>query len=174
MKTTILKPFAAALVAGAAALAASAANADVVVAIDASPYVYVSPVQTTSFFDAFVFSVDPLVTLDVTVSVTSLENSLGDLSLLSIADGTIQLWSTTGTPAPVSAAFGWGSNIVFQNIGPGAYGFAVTGTPTGVAGGLYAFSAQAVAVPEPGTWGMGLTGGVLMALALRRSSRVKS
>jgi hypothetical protein len=174
MRTTILKPVAAALVAGAAALAANAANADVVVAIDSNPYVYVSPVQSTSFFDAFVFSVDPLTTLDVTVSVTSLENSLGDLSILSIADGTIQLWSTTGTPAPLSAAFAWGSSIVFQNVGPGAYGFAVTGTPTGVAGGLYAFSAQAVPVPEPGTWGMALTGGVLMAFALRRNSRAKS
>ncbi len=174
MKTTILEPVATALIAGAAVLMSHAASADVVVPIDANPYVYVSPVQATPFFDAFLFSVDPLQTLDVTVSVTSLQNSLGDLSILSIADGTLQLWSTSGTPAPVSAAFGWGSSIVFENIGPGAYGFAVTGTPTGLAGGLYAFSAQAAPVPEPGTWGMALTGGVLMALALRRSSRVKA
>ncbi|MBI1398027.1 MAG: PEP-CTERM sorting domain-containing protein [Betaproteobacteria bacterium] len=173
MNNLKLKPLAVAVSLLAGSVLAANASAAVNV-IDANPYVFVSPLEAAgaAIEDAFTFSVGAQ-PMSFTVSVTSLNNSIGATSILGISDGMIDLVKSDGGGGftVVAPAASWGSDMAFNNLTTGDYGFRVTGTASGAAGGLYSFASQAALVPEPGTWAMLATGGVLLGFGLRRKGK---
>lgn len=134
------------------------------------PSGFVSP---GAFADIFKFVLGT--TTDVTTSAVAANNG----SILGITGGSVWLYSDLGAAgesiedAFVSAfAFNGTTGSVSHTISPlsaGSYYYKVSGNATGSFGGLYTMTSTIAAIPEPGTWAMLATGGMLLGFALRRN-----
>jgi hypothetical protein len=129
-------------------------------------------VSPGAFSDLFTFVLGA--TSDITTSAVAANNG----SVLGITGGSVWLYSDLGATGEsiedmfVSAfAFNGSSGSISHTISPlaaGSYYYKVMGTATGSFGGLYTLTST-VPIPEPGTWAMLATGGMLLGFALRRN-----
>lgn len=125
-----------------------------------------------AFSDIFEFVL--ATTTDVSTSAVAINNG----SILNIAGGSVWLYSDLGAKGVsvedefVSAfAFKGNTGSVVHTISPldaGSYYYKVSGNANGTYGGGYSLTST-IAVPEPGTWAMFATGGLLLGFALRRN-----
>jgi hypothetical protein len=100
--------------------------------------------------------------------VGTLSTVFTNVNLVSNADGIVGngddmvVQSQTSLGAP-SMSFTWGPSA------GGSMYLSVVGLANGTLGGIYNGAISVSAVPEPGTWGMLATGGLLLGFALRRN-----
>lgn len=134
----------------------------------------------TSFYDVFTFS---LTTASDTISsaVSLLLPGIGgNPSSYEIDNGTLTLFSdpdgdgALGVNAQLATTVFGDTNGVLtaNNVAAGTYFWAVAGDAVGTNGGLYLYSANTTAVPEPETYAMMLAGlGLIGFIGRRRLSK---
>lgn len=128
-----------------------------------SGYSTFAAVGTGSFTDIYNFNLPSI--SDVGAGVASIYLKFGlstwDISGLSLTlkDGI----NNTGTTLSSGPSFGG------LTLNSGSYSFMVAGNAVGTQGGMYAFKAIAVPVPEPSSWAMMLGGfGLIGFMSYRR------
>jgi len=125
------------------------------------------------FSDVFTFDLPAnfgsgysVVNFPLSVPVGNFNVVFSSMALFSNADGILfnaddTLLTTANGPG--NLAFNWGSSS-----GGDMY-LTVNGISNGTIGGIYSGAISVTAVPEPGTWALFATGGMLLGFALRRN-----
>ncbi len=165
---------AAAIALGAASFGAGATTTDLgmVSVLTPTPFSGFVPPATT-FTDVFTFELPAnlgsgysVVNFPVSIPGGNFNLIFSSMALFSNPDGILfnaddTLLTTQSGPG--NLAFNWGPTS------GGEMYLTVNGVSTGTLGGLYSGAISVTAVPEPGTWAMFATGGMLLGFALRRS-----
>lgn len=152
----------------AAAFGASAADYDI--GTLTIPYAQSVQVMPGGVSDKYTFDIAS--SSPVASSSGYITTSFGTTTFFGISGFGVQLFNASDSLLGTAAFDGMGNYVL--NSGPLAvadnYYFKVTGTTTGVAGGLYAFTLAPV--PEPASYAMLLAGlGMMGAVVRRRQSR---
>lgn len=158
---------------GAASLGASAATTNVGPVSPTTPSPFSGFAAPGLFSDVFTFELPANAGSGYSVINFPLEIPTGNfnvifssMALFSNADGILfnaddTLVNTANGPG--NLAFNWGPST------GGKMYLTVNGVSNGSLGGVYNGAISVTAVPEPGTWAMLATGGMLLGFALRRN-----
>ncbi len=124
------------------------------------------------FSDVFTF------VLGTTSSISTSAVAINNGSILNISGGIVGLWSDMGATGisdedEFVSAFAFRGNTgsithTISSLDAGSYYYVVSGNANGTFGGGYSLTST-VPIPEPGTWAMFATGGMLLGFALRRN-----
>jgi hypothetical protein len=116
--------------------------------------------------------------LGTTSSISTSAVALNNGSILNIRGGIVGLWSDMGAVGisdedEFVSAFSFRGNTgnithTISSLDAGSYYYVVRGNANGSLGGAYSLTST-VPIPEPGTWAMFATGGLLLGFALRRN-----
>jgi hypothetical protein len=124
------------------------------------------------FNDVFTF------VLGTTSSISTSAVAINNGSILNIRGGVVGLWSDLGAVGVSEedefvSAFAYRGDTgnithTISSLDAGSYYYVVRGNANGSFGGAYSLTST-VPIPEPGTWAMFATGGMLLGFALRRN-----
>lgn len=168
--TTLFKalPVAAALVVALATGAAQAETFTQAAPLTTTPSVHVFQPTAGSFSDTYNFSISSASLLSS--SANNLPLSLSFFNVLDVAGLTVNVWDNHHPNGWTNFGNFAGNNstYTFNLPSAGDYHLDITGTATGLAGGVYSVSISAAPVPEPETYAMLLAGLGLMGAITRR------
>ena len=126
-------------------------------------------VNPGSFADAFLFNLSAASSL---IS-TTVANNLGGGGVLSIADGTVQLYKEAGAVDQLIDSYSFDGTTgntthTFASLMAGDYYYKVSGKANGASGGFYATTSSTSPVPEPESYALLLAGLAVGGLIYRR------